>query len=129
MKETDEQILGRVAKLNSMANSLCGILTNAAVGMEDELAAEMLFKRVREHISMVRDNDEMYQLEYYMERVHDLVELSSMFKGVPVLKEMHKELLDHYEVLLFNKSSLFKVLNDSRKQDTLNGLRENYWKN
>lgn len=129
MKETDEQILERVNKLNSMANALCKILTNAAMGMDDDMAAEMLFKRLREHITLVKGNDEMYQTDFYMERVNELVELSAMFKGVPVLGKMHAELRDHYEVLLFNQTSLYKVLNETRKADMIDGLRQNYWKN
>lgn len=129
MKETDEQILERVNKLNDMANSVCQMLLTASIAMPDDEAAAHLFKKLREHISLVKDNDNMYETEYYMERVHDLVELSSMFKEVPVLKNMYKELQDHYEVLLFNQTSLYKILNETRKQDMLDGLRDNYWKN
>ena len=129
MKETDEQILDRVNNLNGMASSLCRLLMSASIAMEDNEAADHLFHRLREHVAAVRNNDQMYEVQYYIERVEELVELSSMLKDVPTLGRLHAAILDNYEALLLNRLGLYKVLEGTRRADVHDGLRENYWRN
>jgi hypothetical protein len=129
MEESNDQILERVLGLEAKVNHLCNILIAASIKMEDEESAEHLFKRLREHATKPEDINTFYSVEAFLTRLESLVDLASMFQHVPILNKLHDQLRDSYEVLLFNRGGLFKVLNDLKREEIQDGLRENYWMN
>lgn len=127
MKENVGQIVDRLFALESLSVTVCAALTKASVAMEDEESAEHLFKKIREYVQITATMG--YSADEYLEALEMLVELSRMIRGVPMLRELHNTLLDNYEVLLFNKVSLIKGLNEIKRQEQHSGLRKNYWSN
>jgi pentatricopeptide repeat protein len=129
MKESNEQILKRVLGLEAQSNHLCNILITASVKMDDSEAAEHLFKRLREHATAPTDINAFYTVDEFLYRLESLVDLAQMFRHVPILNKLHDQIRDSYEALLFNRGGLYKVLNDLKRQEIHDGLRDNYWMN
>lgn len=129
LDESKDQILGRIIKLAKADASLCKMLMGACVSMKDEEAAEILLKRLRAHVDTGSDSDKLYNVENYLEYVEDLVDLVSEFKHVPIMKGLHEHVRDTYEVLLYNKIGLYAALQELKRQDHIDAMRENYWMN
>jgi len=127
--ESNDDIFERVIGLTHKDAAVCKMLTMACIGMRDDESAESLLKRVREHLAITEDEERMYTADYYLLYVKDLLDLSSRFKMVKPVKDLHESIRDSYEVLLYNKGGLGEVLRKIRKEERLEAMRENYWMN
>jgi hypothetical protein len=129
LEESEDMLLDRIMSLAKFDATVCKILMAACAGHPDDETAELIMKRVREHTSMSRDPEAMYDVDHYLDYVKDLVDLSHGFDRVRPIKLMYEKIRDTYEVLLYNKSSLEEVLEYVRQKEQIDAMRENYWKN
>lgn len=121
-----ESKIGTVAKIDA---TLCKTLALACVSIKDELAAEMLLKRLRTHIALTDDENSMYDVSYYLSYVEDILDLTKEFEFVPQIKVMRSSVQDIYEKFLYNKMHLVAALSNLERESLMDGLRENYWVN
>jgi len=129
LEESQDDLLNRMQGIAQVDASICKMLMMACLGMSDGDSAEFLLKRIRDHLAITEDEESMYDPEYYLSYVKDLVELAEGFNHVKPVKYMHENVRDTYEVLLYNKFNLAGILNKLRKQHTKNAMRDNYWMN
>jgi len=129
MHESNDDIFERLIRLTHVDAAICKMLMMACAAMKDDDTAEHLLKRVRDHLAITEDADKMYNTEYYLSYVKDLMDLADGFKAVRPVKLMHEKVRDTYEILLYNKNSLDDVLLRLQKQERKAAMRENYWKN
>ena len=129
LDESNDQIMGRLLNLSSIDKTLCKLLLGACIAIQDDETAEFLIKRLREHIAITDETSLMYDTEHYLSYVKDLVDLSEGFEQVRPVKMLHDKARDTYEVLLYNRDRLTEVLNGLKREDDMDAMRENYWKN
>jgi hypothetical protein len=130
MLEADKgEILKLVAALQHVDAAIVRALSAACVVIKDEEAAAILLERLRQHRELSLDTNSMYSVDYFLNYVKDLVELSEGFKAVPPLYDLHMKAKNTYEVLLYNLPVLYTILENIKTEDRLDAMRENYWRN
>ena len=127
--EDQETMLDRIEEFAAMDAGICRMLAGACLLLESEETAIELLHRVREHISITDDSDRMFEVDYYLDYVKNLVEITEGIKGPGPANRLRESIQDAYEVFLYNRGLLQGVLEGRKKEDDLDGFRRNYYLN
>lgn len=80
LNETPKSIFERVANFSSLDAMACRLLTSACLLIEDEESALELLRQTRAHVRITDDTERMYEVDYYLGYVKDLVDILSNLK-------------------------------------------------
>lgn len=127
--ENADTIMGRLAELVELDSVACRMLSTACIMIQDDSNASALLQRVRDHIRITEDEEGMYETNFYLDYVKDLLEILDAISSNGPLPEIREAIRDHYEVLLYNRELLMSTLNTIKKESELDARRENYWMN
>jgi hypothetical protein len=127
--ETAETIDEKIEVFTLMDAKVCKLLTGACLLMDDEAAAVGLLRRLRNHISITDNEDRMYEVDYYLDYVKDLVEIVEDLQGTKPVRRMRADVKDIYETFLYNRLLLQNVLYLKKKESDLDEMRSNYYLN
>lgn len=129
LKISYEDIIDNIMLIQKLDASICKTLALACLSIKDDMAAEFLLKKIRAHLTLSESTEEMYQADYYLEYVNDILLMTEGFEQIPAINMLRNKVRDMYETLIYNKESVIAALNNFEKQDLIDGLRENYWIN
>jgi len=127
--EDTESILDRIQTLISLDAVACNLMSTACILIRDEESATELLRRIREHVSITEEPKLMYQANYYLDYIKDLLDILSAVEAGGQLPKIRDEVRDHYETLLYNRELLMKSLNYLHQEDQMDQRRNNYWMN
>lgn len=124
-----EDVVQSISLITQLDASICKTLAVASISIQEEAIAESLFRKVRAHISLTENFDEMYSADYYLNYIKDILDMGSIFERSSSLGALLNRVQDVYEILLYNRVHLIAALNNLRRDDIFNEIRDNYWLN
>jgi len=127
--EDRDSIRARVTTLVELDSTACTMLSTACLLIKDDDSARELLLRVREHIHITDEAELMYETNYFLDYVKDLLDILSAIESNGPLPELRNYVRDHYETLLYNRELLMAALNNMKAEDNLDKFRANYWMN
>lgn len=127
--EDKDSILERINELMELDATACRMLSLATLLIKDDESAVQLLARVREHIRITDDTDRMFETNYYLDYISDLLDILNAIETNGPLPKVRDTVRDHYETLLYNRELLMSSLNTMQREIALDNLRDNYWKN
>lgn len=129
MHESPEDISIRIQKFMTLDSTVCKMLSVSCMVMRDEEGAIELLKRIRSHVKLGEDRIKLFDIEFFLEYIKDLLDILNGFSANPLTDDFKASIQDTYEVFLYNKDSLRYILYDSFNEHRLDKRRENYWLN
>jgi len=127
--EDRDSIRARVTTLVELDSTACSMLSTACILIQDDESASELLRRIREHIHITDEAELMYETNYFLDYVKDLLDILSTIESNGPLPQLRSFIRDHYEALLYNRELLMAALNNMKQEDDLDKLRANYWMN
>jgi len=130
LDETFEEIMLRVEKFSIMDGAACRMLGSACILLSDDASAQELLQRLRNHIMLTKDSTQLFDANFYLKYVEDILGiLEDVTLGEPAAEEIKRHIKDSYEVFLYNKLTLIKVLDEAYVETVTDKKRKNYWRN
>jgi hypothetical protein len=127
--EDADTIMSRVAELMELDSVACRMLSTACILIPEDSNASALLQRVREHMRITEDNEAMFEANYYLDYIKDLLEILDAISSNGPLPEIRETIRDHYETLLYNRELLLVTLGHIKRESEIEARRENYWMN
>ena len=127
--EDAESIRARVTTLSELDVTACNMLSTACILLKDDDTAVHLLQRIRDHLSAASEPEMMYETHFFLDYFEDLLDILSAIESNGPIPEVRDYIREHYETLLYNKELLIGTLNRMKREDHMNKVRANYWKN
>lgn len=128
-EENNESIMARMEEIMELDSVACRMLSTACLLIQDDDSAASLLSRVREHMRITAEEDAMFEANYYLDYVSDIIDILDRVQANGPLPQIRETIRDHYEVLLYNRELLLSTLNHIKKETKIDGMRNNYWMN